>query len=845
MLAVQGYARGVDRATTDADANGKGQAMNSGVWIGSGCARIVGVCCAGVAVFAASARGQEGSTAPLGRYVPAKDLLVYVEFQGLDSAGDAWAHSAANRLLTETKLGKLLEDLITQGGGLAITNIPAANRPDVKQIVPLVKHIFTKGFALGVSFSDKGLSSALVLRAAKRDPLLASLPKQLEGAGVQAVKSTKGAREVNEIKSAEGETNATWWYEGDDLVVAFADAANAVIAAIEQPETSAVRHPIRADLAKAGDGYSPVLSAFVDLSAIQVLPPALAQMGLDGVKRVELRWGIQDEAVFGELRLVAPSPRRGLLALLDDSPTFNRQNLPPIPQGSSRFAVVSLEPAKFYDRITGVVKDMQDGGVDPVDQWENTIQRELGINLRADVLARLHPPLTMVSKPAPAAIVAGVAAALGEMSLALKVDDSAAFAKTMDEVVARVNKALAAPPAPGDAGPPPQFKPLEGGDRGYDLHLPPQMAVALGNMRPTLVIGPNHVALGSTRAVARQGLDLAMGAGGWIPPRDAESLAKRLPSSMVLLQVSDPRDTLPGIIASLPQLAQMFNLAVNQARPNEAGPLIEIDPDSLPDAESMNRLLFPGSFAVVVDKDGLRLQSREAFPSVASPATSGVLVALLLPAVQSAREAARRAQCTNNLKQMGLAMHNYASTYGDRFPNSIRAEDGKPLLSWRVAILPFMEQQGLYQEFHLDEPWDSEHNKTLIDKMPKFYECPTRPAPESGLTFYRGFRGKQNGASAIFEDPKGTSFRDVLDGLSNTILVVEAKEAVPWTKPDDIELPKDAPVLRDKIGSSHPGGFSALLADGSVKFLKLTINPETLLKLLTINGNEVIAADEL
>src|ERR1700676_3675353 len=104
-----------------------------------------------------------------------------------------------------------------------------------------------------------------------------------------------------------------------------------------------------------------------------------------------------------------------------------------------------------------------------------------------------------------------------------------------------------------------------------------------------------------------------------------------------------------------------------------------------------------------------------------------VLIALLLPAVQAAREAARRAQCVNNLKQIGLAMHNYHSTY-DCFPPAVTADDqGRPLLSWRVLILPYLEEAPLYAQFHLDEPWDSPHNLPLASKMPRVYTCPSDP----------------------------------------------------------------------------------------------------------------------
>jgi hypothetical protein len=190
-----------------------------------------------------------------------------------------------------------------------------------------------------------------------------------------------------------------------------------------------------------------------------------------------------------------------------------------------------------------------------------------------------------------------------------------------------------------------------------------------------------------------------------------------------------------------------------------------VNADLIPRADELRPLLFPESLAISTDRDGIRLVSRQAFPSVASPASTGVLIALLLPAVQSAREAARRAQCTNNLKQVALAMHNYESS-NNAFPApAIVGKDGKPLLSWRVAILPYIEQVALYKKFHLDEPWDSPHNKGLIGEMPLTYVCPSRRNPQPGTTTYRVFVGK----GAFFEMGQPTALASITDGTSNTI----------------------------------------------------------------------------
>jgi prepilin-type processing-associated H-X9-DG protein len=212
-------------------------------------------------------------------------------------------------------------------------------------------------------------------------------------------------------------------------------------------------------------------------------------------------------------------------------------------------------------------------------------------------------------------------------------------------------------------------------------------------------------------------------------------------------------------------------------------------------------------------------------------------VALLLPAVQAAREAARRAQCVNNFKQIGLAMHNHHDSM-NRFPGqAIVGKDGTPLLSWRVAILPYIEQSQLYNEFHLDEPWDSPHNQSLLSKMPPTYACPSQfgtNAPSSGMTTYQVLVGPQT----MFDNPLGAQIASITDGTSNTLLVVESTKPVPWTKPEDIDVAEGQPPVG--LGSKHPGGFNALMVDGSVRFIKLTVSPMILRALATRNGNEVI-----
>ena len=164
----------------------------------------------------------------------------------------------------------------------------------------------------------------------------------------------------------------------------------------------------------------------------------------------------------------------------------------------------------------------------------------------------------------------------------------------------------------------------------------------------------------------------------------------------------------------------------------------------------------------------------------------------------------------NNLKQIGVAMHNYHDAHRT-FPPAYQADaSGRPLLSWRVLILPYLGQDALYREFHLDEPWDSDHNKKLIERIPAVYQSPGTAAG-SGKTNYLTVRGP----NTVFPGKDCVGFSDITDGAANTVLVVEAsnQKAVVWTKPDDLEY-NDADPAAGIMGLCRDG-FLATLCDGS------------------------------
>ena len=780
----------------------------------------------------------------LARYAPGDNLVALFEFDGLDAHRDAWGKTAAWRALHETKLGELIRDV----AGQVFDNVQKAALEKDKFPISrddlgiLINHVKDNGFLLAFFGDPESPRGVFVFRGAGRgEPARVWNATSAAGKAPKAEPEERAGRSIHSVGR-----DSSWWIEKDDLVIAETRGLDDLLPVFEGKAPSAADHPVRTALAKPHDAFEPVAVGFFDFTQIPIAPDA-AKLGFDGAKRIEFQWGFQGDALESFTRLVAPSPRRGLLSLLDQ-PTFDVGSLPPIPAGQTSFTALSIDFLKTYDQIVAVVKQNNPAEGRGVDATEKVVHDLLGVELRDGLLKPLGPQVAIYVLPVEAPQfgipnpMITMATGYAGLVVGVQTSDEKALADALQGIVEAVNNQIAAQMK--DNPNPPQFILSDGPGVEYTMSL-----VGLGlpplfeqTFSPTLTIGNGQLVISPSRDAARKAVATAGAAeeDRWKPTEAFVPLVERLPKEMILLSISDVRETFPEMIQGLPQVAAMINAQLGPAIKEQGGPDISfhVDPDMIPSADQLRALLFPASFALAVDDQGVTLHQREAVPSISSPATSGVLVGLFLPAVQAAREAARRSQCVNNLKQIGLALHNYHDTYG-HFPGNITDKDGKPLLSWRVAILPFVDEVDLHNEFKLDEPWDSPHNKPLLDRIPTFLHCPSRPHPDPTLTHYQGFEGTRG----LFEKGAKVRIQDITDGTSNTLAVVETEEGTPWTKPSDLPFDENAPPSLLGAGSKHPGGFNALFGDGSVLFLKTSISPAVFKTLVTRNGGEVVNPD--
>ncbi|MBN1588041.1 MAG: DUF1559 domain-containing protein [Pirellulales bacterium] len=219
----------------------------------------------------------------------------------------------------------------------------------------------------------------------------------------------------------------------------------------------------------------------------------------------------------------------------------------------------------------------------------------------------------------------------------------------------------------------------------------------------------------------------------------------------------------------------------------------------------------------------------------------GVLVALLLPSVETAREAAGRAQCMNNLKQLALALHIYESEHGQFPPAYVADNDGKPMYGWRVLILPYLEQSDLYEEFKLDEPWDSPHNLAVAkESCPTVFRCPSVPTrgpnDDPSSTNYAMIVGP----GCFSEGTTSADLKSIRHTDQMIMLVEVADSGILWTEPRDLDATTMSYQINDPdkpgISSAHPDGANAAFVDGHVHFLGNELRPELVRKMTRVDA---------
>jgi hypothetical protein len=531
----------------------------------------------------------------------------------------------------------------------------------------------------------------------------------------------------------------------------------------------------------------------------------LEALGVSSVGRLESVSGLDKDGYVTRSLLSLHGEPQGVFQLFEQKP-LTTADLELIPRDATFAAIWKFDAPKAWTTILNIVEKIDPKTKEQITEREPAQVREL----REEVFKALGDSWCVFDSPSAGGMFIGVTAVVS-------VKDPQAAAAVQKKLLEMVPAAGSGDPRRAPDGRPRIKHFTFGGKTVYvfetgEKNVPLAPSWCLTDKHLVIALYPEAVKAFLARGKTFQSLDKVAEVGATLEGQ----------GQTVFLSYVDTRRLFDLFYPFLP--------VVSQVVANELGHEgIDLPPGLLPSAGSIRRHLRPSVSVLRRTPSGIETVSRQSLPGGLTPVALG----LLLPAVQKVRQAAGRVQSQNNLKQIAIAMHNYHDVMGS-LPPAYRADkDGKPLLSWRVLILPYIEQQNLYNQFHLDEPWDSPHNKKLIELMPKTYRSPAAHAPP-GWTNYLTVRGKDT----AFPGARGVTFAQITDGLSNTIMVVEAsdRKAVPWTKPDDFAYSAKNPL--DGLVGLWPAGFQAALCDGSVRFISAAIDPTVLKNLFLINdGN--------
>ena len=583
----------------------------------------------------------------------------------------------------------------------------------------------------------------------------------------------------------------------------------------------------------------------------------LALFGLDGLNTIVTQAGYRGRAMWGETWVEAPAPRKGLLSLSDGEP-LTLDSLPPLPTGLTTFAATRISLAKLYDEALAIVRQVlplapNEEAEAEFEEFLAVAEARLGFEIRDDLLAHLGSLMVMYDDPRQGLL------SLGQGGL-IELSNAEGFRKTLDKTLAMIDSESQG----------------EFTVRRYTKH---EREVVIGEAREVplfaqaLCVTDRWLVLGTPQTIEAALLRLDGRLPTWKPGPEHQQALHQMPSEFSAITVADPRGTVNVLMGLAPMALGFAKTGIRASGEFPPDFDIPLNVEDLRPAELVSGPLFPNVLVAEVTDEGSHYQSRASLPGIPSLASgdaatvgavTGVGVALLLPAVQAAREAARREQSKNNLKQLAIAIHNYEATYGHLPSGTVPNADLEPeeRLSWMVSLLPFLEQQALYRQIDQTEGWQSRENLRATANViamflnPQAVEGETTTLPdgtEVGVTHYVGIGGVgEDGPFLPANDPKSgmfgidrkSRFADVHDGLSNTVMISEATGDVgPWAAGGRATVRSftQQPYINgpDGIGSRFRGGCNMAFGDGAVKFISSDIDPSVMEALATQRGGEV------
>jgi len=424
----------------------------------------------------AAAQPTATSDMPLARFVPRDNLIFYVDFDGLDAHAEAWQKTAAYKMLNQTPLGVMLEEVAAQLLDKALESLPNRKLTGA-EIVTLVKLMARKGWVLALNANQKVANpfvGTLVLRgAAAKDKEIKSITSRLIGTLMGPEPKPRIERKAGRVlvvvpRGSAADAGWVWWPEKEDLVIGFMQPSisDAIIAALDNKVPSAADHAILKELARPEGSFVPLMTAILDPTVAPAEPKTKMTQFFDqlksttGLSRLDYRWGFDDDALMSVSRLMAPAPRKPALAIFDQPP-LDTKDLIPMPEGVESFVMLSLSPAKALEAVSqigppGEVKEK-------IDEFMERVRSQSRIDFDKDLLSNFGPRMAIYLAPGrsaatdeapqtpaglagldPMAMLSSLQGALPKPALVAELRDPVAFGKALDSIMLTVNKELKA-----------------------------------------------------------------------------------------------------------------------------------------------------------------------------------------------------------------------------------------------------------------------------------------------------------------------------------------------------------------------------------------------------------------
>ena len=758
--------------------------------------------------------------------VAPEECLFYMSMSGT-ALPDASSANKTEQLLAEPEVQELLKSIDGVVQAFLIRNV--ADPDEAKNAIhaySIGKALLTHPWCLFVSEVEvvpgggsnvkAGMLLYLGEDASAFQADLDAIVAQAKSGDITTV--TISGREFHRAKEKNGQA-LTWGFHknifvagvGEGVVEAMPDRiktpAPAWLVKMKEQVPVARRSMVTyANLEKAREVFFAAMAA-ESPTDVEKAKKIFAALGLDKLKAFKAISGMDEIGMVEKTLLESDGSLSGPLAAFC-SQQLSVDDLKSVPAGAVQATAMKINAVEVYRAIRDAANVIEAGMGVEIDQKGGATVKMAGFESVEQALATLGETWTISSLPT------SEMTPYAGMVVSVEVKDSFANVRTTVEGMLRMIASQ------DESAPKIDVTQIQGTDV-TTLQIPK----APPFLTPCWCIKEGRLIVAASKGAMEAAL--VPGSADTLADDSAVKKAFAGPVAPTFLIYSNTPASMQTVYPKLPMLLQMVSSASG----------IGLNQLKLPELSTILPYAEPTVRTIRKSDSGVFLEQRSTMPGIGSSATAPIVVALVLPAVQAAREAARRAASLNNMKQLALCMHNYHEA-NKAFPPAYTTDaSGKPLLSWRVYMLPYLEENELFKEFHLDEPWDSPHNKALIPRMPAAFRSPSY-AGEPGKTNYLTVRTPDS----AFPGKEKIGFRDIKDGTANTILTVEVnnESAVIWTKPDDY-VPDASEPLKGLKGL-RPGIFNAGMCDGAVRSISDEIDKTQFKAMVTRAGGEPVTA---